>query len=345
MEPTIKWKGIKILEVRDEYLIGVKKYRLYKYDLKTAKWSRYAKVNDPSFMHKLFRSTWLTTRMTRTEVNKWYLLQDGSELCIARKGIFRKPKDSDTFIKTYDVPRGSRPMNLCEANDGTVLLGEYFQNLEKKSVNVYRSTDHGQTWAICYTFPEGNINHIHGLFKDPYTGRIWIATGDRENECILGYSEDNFDTITEVLRGGQDYRSCIMFFYQDYIIYATDSQYQRNKIKKIDRKTLEVTDLQEVQGPVIRGSQSGNFAFISTDVEESEVNLDKNAYVWYTRDGLNWKELCHAEKDCLHEIYFQYAVFDLPTYNMTKDISTVYVTGKAMKKADNITWGFDVKGL
>lgn len=342
MEIKERIKGIKILEVRDGYLIGVKKYKLYKCDLNTGKWRQYAKVKDDSFLRKVFRSVWLLTRLTRTEVNKWYLLQDGSELCIARKGIFRKPAGSDTFVKTFNVQRGSRPMNLCEADDGTVLFGEYFQNLEKKAVHVYKSDDHGQTWSVCYTFPEGNINHIHGLFKDPYTGRIWIATGDRVNECILGYTEDNFKTMKEVFRGGQDYRSCIMLFYKDYIIYATDSQYQQNKIKKIDRETLEITDLQEVQGPVIRGTQCGNLAYISTDVEESEVNLNKNAYVWYSKDGLHWEELCHAEKDCFHMIYFQYGVFDLPTFNMKKEAKSIYVTGKAMKKADNITWKFDV---
>ena len=342
MEIKERFKGIKILEVRDDYLIGVKKYKLYKCDLNTGKWCQYAKVKDDSFLRKIFRSIWLLTRLTRTEVNKWYLLQDGSELCIARKGIFRKPAGSDTFIKTFNVPRGSRPMNLCEADDGTVLFGEYFQNLEKKAVNVYKSDDHGQTWSVCYTFPEGNINHIHGLFKDPYTGRIWIATGDRVNECILGYTEDNFKTMKEVFRGGQDYRSCIMLFYKDYIIYATDSQYQQNKIKKIDRATLEITDLQEVQGPVIRGTQGGGIAYISTDVEESDVITAKDAFVWYSKDGINWSELCHAQKDFLHKTYFQFGVFDLPTINVTKSLSEIYVTGKAMKKADNITWKFNV---
>ncbi len=85
--------------------------------------------------------------------------------------------------------------------------------------------DNGESWQVVYTFPKGNINHVHGLFYDKYTQRVWGRTGDRENECIIGYTDDEFQTFYEVLRGGQEYRSCQLFFYKDFIVYATDSQY------------------------------------------------------------------------------------------------------------------------
>ena len=47
-------------------------------------------------------------------------------------------------------------------------------------------------------------------------------------------TEDEFKTLVEVFRGGQDYRSCLLFFYPDFIVFATDSQYQQNFIKSID---------------------------------------------------------------------------------------------------------------
>ena len=39
---------------------------------------------------------------------------------------------------------------------------------------------------------KGNINHVHGLFYDKYTQCVWVLTGDRENECIIGYTDDEF---------------------------------------------------------------------------------------------------------------------------------------------------------
>ena len=177
---------------------------------------------------------------------------------------------------------------------------------------------------------------------DPYTKSLWLATGDRENECIIGYTNDGFKTFTEVFRGGQEYRTCVLFFYKDFIVFGTDSQYQQNELKKFDRKTLEITHLQDIQGPVIRGAQIGEVSMISTDVEPSEVNKDTNAYVWITKDGLHWEELCHAQKDFLPPMLFQFGVFDLPTYAPDFILDKIYVTGKAVKKVGGHTLIFEV---
>ena len=131
------------------------------------------------------------------------------------------------------------------------------------------SDDNARTWHIVYTFKAGQINHIHGLFFDQYTSRIWVATGDRQNECIIGYTEDEFKSFVEVFRGGQEYRTCLMFFYYDFIVFATDSQYIPNKIKRFDRNTLEIIELQNIQGSAIKGGQMGDVSFLSTTIEPS----------------------------------------------------------------------------
>ena len=321
-------------------MLAVRGYTFYRYDYTNRKWGKYAKVIDP--LNSLFACFSLSGRLTRAEITKYYQLRDGSELCIARKGIFRKEANERNFVKTFNILRGSRPMNICEDQDGSLYFGEYFANMEKQAVHIYSSQDHGKSWNVVYTFPNGNINHVHGIYMDPYTGKMWIATGDRENECIIGYTENGFKTIKEVFRGGQDYRTCVLFFYKDFIVFGTDSQYQQNELKKFDRKSLEITSLQKVQGPVIRGTQCGNIAVISTDVEPSKVNRDKNAYVWYTKDGLHWNILYSAEKDWLNPSFFQFGVFDLPAYSVDS-IDKMYITGKAVKKCSGDTLVFDLK--
>lgn len=334
-------KGKKVIEVNQDGLVAVKGYNFYRYSNEIKKWQKYASISDG--VNTLLSSFPLSRRLTRAEVTKYYHLNDGSELCIARKGIFRREPNGTTFTKTFNVTRGSRPMYLCEDNDGSVYFGEYFQNMEKQAVHVYGSHDHGKTWEIVRTFEDGNINHIHGIYMDPYTKNMWLATGDRENECIIGYTNDGFQTFTEVFRGGQEYRTCILFFYEDFIVFGTDSQYQQNELKKFDRKTLEITHLQDVQGPVIRGLQVGEFAMISTDVEPSDVNKDPNAYVWVTNDGLHWEELCKGRKDILPPMLFQFGVFDLPTYAPDACLDKIYVTGKAVKKFGGHTLVFENK--
>lgn len=338
MKETIK--RMKVLRVDEDGLVATKGYGLYRCKTNDGKWERYAHINDG--INSLFTLFPIVRRLTRSEITKSYRIKDGAELCIARKGIFRREANEKSMKKVFNVVRGSRPMNICEDTDGSLYFGEYFANMEKKAVHIYKSTDNGKSWNVCYTFPEGNINHVHGIFLDPYTNRLWIATGDRENECIIGYTEDGFKTVKEVFRGGQDYRSCILFFYNNFIVFGTDSQYQKNVLKCFDRQTLELKVLQELQGPVIKGTQIGDVAVISTDVEPSEVNKTKNAYTWFTRDGLHWEELYHAEKDWLNPTFFQFGVFDLPQYSKDYAGTKVYITGKALKGCDGDTLVFDL---
>lgn len=334
-------KNKKVIDVGENGLVAVKGYNFYQYTYADKKWKKYAHISDG--VNTILSSCALSRRLTRAEITKYYRLKDGTELCIARKGIFRREPNTALFVKTFNVVRGSRPMYLCEDVDGGVYFGEYFQNMEKQAVHVYGSHDHGKTWEIVKTFAEGNINHVHGIYMDPYTQRMWLATGDRENECIIGYTEDGFKSFTEVFRGGQEYRTCVLFFYKDFIVFGTDSQYQQNELKMFDRKTLEITHLQNVQGPVIRGTQIGDVAMISTDVEPSDVNKDTNAYVWITKDGRHWEELCHAKKDFLNPTLFQFGVFDLPQYAADYKVDKIYVTGKAFKGCAGDTLIFENK--
>lgn len=339
MDLINKESNLRYLYVSDELILATSGYKIFRKSKSGQKWTDCAFIRDG--INSFFSILSLSRRLTRAEIIKYNHLRNGSELCIARKGLFLRQNSEKEFRKVFNVIRGSRPMNICEDVDGTLYFGEYFANMEKKAVHIYRSTDSGNTWDICYTFPEGNINHIHGIFLDHYTNRMWFATGDRENECIIGYTEDGFKTTKEVFRGGQEYRTCVLFFYKDFIVFGTDSQYEHNTIKKFDRTTNEITVLQSVQGPVIKGTQIGNISMISTDVEPSDVNKDKNAYIWITRDGENWEILYSAEKDCWNPTLFQFGVFDLPQYAPDYKGQKLYATGKALKKCGGDTLIFE----
>ena len=284
----------------------------------------------------------LTRRFFRAEITGLYSLPNGERLAIAKKGLFLQKQGCDCFERVFSMPRGSKPLNICIEPSGMLFFGEYFQNMDKKAVNIYCSEDNGRSWHIVYTFPEGNINHIHGLFLDRYTNRIWVAIGDRENECIIGYTEDEFKTFTEIFRGGQEYRTCQLFFYKDFIVFGTDTQYQQNVIKKFDRKTLEISELQKVQGSVIKGGQVGDVAFISTTVEPSDVNTDKWAHLWVTKDGLHWEERYKAKKDWLPATLFQFGTFEFPQYYGIEKLERLYFSGRALKGLDGKTTYIDL---
>lgn len=303
---------------------GYKLYWLSKNELKKSKG-----VNDKKYsllsQNKFFR------RLFRAEITGLYELQNGSILAVAKKGLFRNTPTGGGLQKVFSVPRGSKPLDLCVLPNGHIFWGEYFQNMEKKAVNIYGSVDNGQTWNIVYTFPAGNINHVHGVFEDTYTGWIWVLTGDRENECIIGYTEDEFQSFHEVFRGGQEYRSCQLFFYKDFIVYATDSQYVENEIRTINRKTLEITTLVKIQGSAIKGGQTGDVSYLSTTIEPSDVNKDKYSHIWISKDGKNWKDVYKAKKDNWPSI-FQFGTFEFPQNAYCN--GKLWFSGRALKGLD-----------
>lgn len=287
--------------------------------------------------------TFLSRRLFRAEVTGAYKLSKDVFLLIAKKGLYRKDGDKLNFEKVFSINRGSKPLNLCVLPNKNIYFGEYFQNSARQSVNIYGSKDNGKDWRVVYSFKTGEINHVHGLFYDHFSERVWVVTGDRLNECLIGYTEDEFETFHEVFRGGQEYRCCQLFFYEKFICFATDSQYIENEIKYFDREKFVIKTITKIQGSAIKGGQFGNVSFLSTTIEPSEVNRDQYAHVWVTRDGLNWKDVYSAKKDCWPSI-FQFGTFEFPQY-YTPITDKLYCSGRALKNCDGKTICIDISDV
>lgn len=313
--------------------IVAKGYRLYSFLPEIGKLECFSRLSDGK--NNVLARYKLTRRLFRAEIRSLYHLQNDTWMCIAKKGLFRYNKKTNLFEKCCDIEKGSRPMNLCQGPDGTIYYGEYCYNPQRKPMNIYCSKDNGDTWEVAYTFEQGEINHIHGIFNDPYTGRLWVATGDDDEACILGYTEDGFKTFVKEYAGTQQYRVCVPLFTPDEIIFATDSQYEQNVIRSIDRKTGEVRDLQKIQGSGIYAAQNGKLMMVSTTVEPSPVNTDQSSHLWYSWDGHNWKELISFEKDFLPKTYFQFGSIRFPNYEGESDY--LAFNGRALKKLDGKT--------
>jgi len=172
------------------------------------------------------------------------------------------------------------------------------------------------------------------------------VTGDRDQECIIGFTENGFKTLNIVFRGGQEYRTCGLFFYPEFIVFATDSQYIKNKIKYFDRKTLAMTELNEIQGSCIHTAQCGNVSMMSTTVEPSTINLDKNSYLWVSFNGRKWIQITYFKKDVLPKKLFQYGLIGFPNYQLKKtELTKLYFTGRALANIDGSTVSIEIKNL
>lgn len=326
-------KRFNALHIDSSEWIVAKGYKLYKYNPSTGKKKYFSRLSDVK--NGMFASCRYSRRLFRAEITHLYHFQNDTWMCIAKKGIFRYNKDSKLFEKCCDIEKGSRPMNLCQGSDGTIYYGEYCFNPQRHPMRIFCSKDNGDTWEVAYTFGEGEINHIHGIFNDPYTGRLWVATGDDDAACIFGYTEDGFKTFVKEYAGSQQYRVCVPLFTPDEIVFATDSQYEQNVIRSIDRKTGEVKDWQKIQGSGIYAVQNGKLMMVSTTVEPSSVNTDQSSHLWYSWDGHNWKEYISFKKDCLPKTYFQFGSIRFPHYEGESDYVAFH--GRAVKRLDGKT--------
>lgn len=198
---------------------------------------------------------------------------------------------------------GSRPLVVCQSG-GVVYYGEYRSNPERTPIHVFARSKSDEQWRVAWTFEQ--VRHVHGVFADPYTGALWVTTGDTDNESALWLTDDAFNTLERIVGGSQRYRAVRLLFTAEYVYFASDAPDEQNFIYRLHRKSLETEKLQAVAGPVFYGCKMGEWLFFSTVVEPSQVNTSQYAEVWGSRDGTTWQRVARHKKDWLSMKYFQY---------------------------------------
>ncbi|GIU00464.1 hypothetical protein TSL6_09700 [Sulfurovum sp. TSL6] len=326
--------GYCALNICNNVIYAAKGYKIFKSFDGGKSWEIDGKIEDLKYS-LIANTSRLLARLFRTEITYLLILQDGSRVAIGKKGIFVAQKNEKIYRKTFNVSRGTRPLNMCEDSKGYLYFGEYLSNPDREEVHIFKSIDSGKTWTICHTFPKSTIRHVHGIFYDKYEDLLWFATGDLDGECIIGYTNDSFETVKIFKHGGQKYRAVQLLFFKDFIIYGTDTEYDKNYIYRLDRKNGKEHCLQELQGSVLSSVNSDEYAAISTAVEPSEVNHDIYSYIWFSNDGYQWKELYKGKKDSLNPKYFQYGRFKFPIGAINNE--EILFSGHALERLDNKT--------
>lgn len=239
--------------------------------------------------------------------------------------------NKETYLLDYNeiVPlgrvHGSRPMVLCESEDG-LYYGEYRSNPERSPVYIYMLSGSCHRWVPVWEFQ--NVRHIHGVFYDKYTNSHWVTTGDSDEEAAIWRSEDGFKTLYKVVGGSQQFRAVQLLFTEDYLYFGSDAPEELNNIYRLDRADLTVERLAVVGGPVFYGCKVGGRLFFSTSVEPSAINDGDYVEVWSSINGVDWKLFERFKKDLLSKKYFQYGQ---ALFINGRDNGSLYLTPFATK--------------
>lgn len=161
--------------------------------------------------------------------------------------------------------------------DGTdvyVFTGEYTLpgTTRHKVTRGKIEPDGTETWTTAlefyskdeYAADNNNIpvcRHIHVVTVDPYTGNIYVGTGDWDHECHFMLSEDLGETWRVLGSGNQNWRTLSVWFTANYIYWNMDTSAPQS-IWRLARTNL--------------AAQA-----VGNDLKELVALLDNGA-LWYT---------------------------------------------------------------
>lgn len=325
-----KYKG-KILFVDQNEVYRSTKNSIVKSIDNGTSWNRILRYSVQGFIKKISYQSHLTRRLLRLGVHHYYLGQNNSGVIYDKlTGIIK-----DGVISQNQPLIGSRPLSLEEINQGFV-FGEYRSNPERSEINVWQFGSNKELNSI---FKFKGIRHIHGVYRDPYTGQLWVTTGDEDDEAGIYCFDDNLKTVEKIVFGSQQTRTIKLLFTEAYIYYGSDAPHEINFLYRMHRESKKVEKLQQVGSSVFHGCKVGNWLFFSTAIEPSQVNRAKYAEVWASPNGTDWKRICKFKKDILPMRYFQYGQVFFP--NGPGDGKHLWVSPFATK-CDNTTFRIDL---
>jgi hypothetical protein len=212
------------------------------------------------------------------------VVTDKGDICALSAGrMWLLPTGRKKFKETLKLShygygdQGIRNDGIIDINDSTVFFGEYFGNLSGDKVRVLKSKNNMSDWLEVFEFKPGQIQHIHAIQKDPYTEKLWILTGDKDEESMVAWSDNEFKSIVAIGNGNQLWRVCQLVFTEKEIYWGTDT-YAGDfaGIYRWDKKTAEIEKLGKVSGRVFFATKLANGTIVmSTDREGSKDESDK----------------------------------------------------------------------
>lgn len=288
----------------------------------------------------------LLVRIFRKGVRCGYLVEKNLVVLCLDKKVLEIDLKNKSLSRGFKTPDGSRPLVFTSISgikgfiDG-VYFGGYKSNPNKNSVSIYRRVS-ADEWVDVYTFPAGEIEHIHNIVQDPFRDVLYVFTGDFENSSAIWVVEDNFNSIKAVVRGQQIFRACVGFSTVDGLIYATDSPFSENSIRilKYSDGLWNSSLVKIINGPSIYGCIWKDKFVFSTSVEGDgrKVNLsyklfgrsrgkgilDDNSIIYIGDYTNGFEPIYKIKKDFLPFYLYQFGVLIFPTGKNDSNILPVY---------------------
>ncbi len=339
MRPLL-WKGNVLYASRGYTLLRAN------VNASTIAWELVGHYN-PVWWRTLSASSRLTSRLFRDGLHALAVLSSGEIVAAIPGAIVTLPTGGSEFKISHKMVRGTRPLHFAVTPDEHIYWGEYFDNAARDEVYIYTSHDRGASWKIAYTFPKGEIRHVHNIVYDRWENCLWVLTGDNGSECRILRASCDFSTVDVVLSGNQQARAVAMVAMEDGLYFSSDTPLESNHVYRIDRKG-KVDRIADLSSSSIYGCKVGNVIFFSTMVEPSEVNTTSSISI-YGGDLNNressepsWPSLLSWEKDHWPMKLFQYGNAFLPDGENTSGLLALSTAAVRTHDLEMSLWRVEV---
>ena len=227
-----------------------------------------------SIRRKLLQRFRLAERIFRITVHSPAITDWGEFFCIWEGEVISMNLSTGAIAQELALPARRKALYMSNVTgvagfDDLVAFGEYWDNPRKAPTSIWARRRNSSRWEVVHTFPSGEIEHVHNIVPDPYRNTVWILTGDFGNASALWRAFDNFGRVELVARGLQVHRAAWLHCLPDRLIYATDTQMERNQLCEVrfDRDEARITRTQSLPGSSIYCSRGHGEVVFSTVVE------------------------------------------------------------------------------
>jgi len=298
----------------------------------------------PSAPVRLLEKIVLWRRLLRSDIATAQKDSNGAFYCVGRKTVLGTPAGTGRIDTLCRVPKGTRPLSIALTDDGVLYWGEYFRNPRREEVRIFGSRDQGRSWYVAHVFPPGTVRHVHSVLYDKLRRRLWLLTGDLDQESRILWTDDHFATLHTAYQGSQRARAVTAVSIPQGLLLGTDAPEDRN-FALLLRDDGRMETLAEIEGPCYHAARFGEFIFLSTAVEPSRVNISGRATVLSARleDLFDWRLILARRKDRWPMRLFQYGNVALP--DGPGDGKYAWASGVSLKDGHGIVWRWDLDKL
>lgn len=259
------------------------------------------------------------SRLFRLEPRSFVRLNNSEYLISVLHKVWLLNVKSKSLKSVFESRKDfSDNLNFC-ISKGEVFWGDYGINVTHEPINVYRM-DKERKVSIVYTFPQGDVIHVHNIFLDETKNYFWVLMGDNEAKAGIYKASLDWKEVNPVKVGKQCYRSVVGFPYNGGILYATDSVDFDNHLRLIEKDGSEKV-LAPINGSCIYGGETKDYFLFSTTVEPRagagfkhifENRLGGGIKSWdvhviaVSKEDLSIRIVKKMRKDWLPMVLFQY---------------------------------------